>query len=1069
MRIERIEIGAFGPLRGVSLSLDKGPVTLMYGPNEAGKSTVLEFIRALLFGFQSKGGAGRYAPDPAVIQGGRLILKTGDGERFAVERWDRAAEGKGRPPAAGHVRVLYPDGSEGGERELSGLLGGMTPDVFRHVFAFGLTELQELGTLQHEEVSGFLYSAGLGVSGSAIRMAQRKLTQELEQLYRPRGRTPLINQALLRLAEAEERLRASKRQSEKYETLLLDERTLTERCEALEAALAELQRKNDELERLRQARPHAVRYGLARSELEELPEALELVAEDVLAREEALEAERERLASERDLLTLQSEETEAALAALSLDAAGRLCLLEQRQELEALHSRLAAYEETVRQQSEAAAETAHQRSELEGLLRRIGPGWTAAALEELPPIVLLKEEVSLFREEGRAWKQEQAALDGEHRRIRQELEAAEPAEELAAGRESGQWNAAERIGVAQRLLADWKEAQRELRHAGQRLHDLERLGAAAPEREAREEAGKGRLAPLLLAAAAVVLPAALLAAGEPVAAAVALALTAAGLALELGSRRLGRKAGAGRAERGRRLQREAGAAGGADAGLGIGPLEAHAAGLEARLGAELAALARAGFGRPAAWAAAGAGALPLPPEDIEPWLDALERQLRAGEARLAARREAEQRLAALEDQAARHARAGEPRAARWRDWLRAHALPEAASPDAALELLALAEAALAEQQRLRRLEARLSALAGEAAAFAAAAQQLLGPEAAAAGAGAALRARQLELRRALEREAEAAQLRARQDELRRKSALLAQQAGRVAERAAELYAAAGAADGPSLRRRCQQAQRRRELAAAARQEAAALRALLGEAWERALPELGGEGGFELDQAQAAVDAARDEQRRSLEEAREARGRMRFELERLAEGSQHAEALQLVEECRAEVLRLTGQWAVHALCQQLLTRTKSMFEQDKQPSVMRRASASFSRLTAGKYTRILSPIGEQRVLAELADGQLVETAKLSRGTAEQMYISIRFALIDEYAAAGVRLPMIIDDLFVNFDDERLMRGLELLGDVSERGQLLLFTCHQHVLQAYAGRFPSGSVVRLPAPGKPALAT
>lgn len=137
----------------------------------------------------------------------------------------------------------------------------------------------------------------------------------------------------------------------------------------------------------------------------------------------------------------------------------------------------------------------------------------------------------------------------------------------------------------------------------------------------------------------------------------------------------------------------------------------------------------------------------------------------------------------------------------------------------------------------------------------------------------------------------------------------------------------------------------------------------------------------------------------------------------------------------------------------------MYEHEKQPSVMQRASVYFERVTAGRYVRMLAPLGEQKVLAEKENGEQLDTVHLSRGTAEQMYLCIRFALADEYAASGIQLPLVIDDLFVNFDDERLGYGLDLLRSVAERHQLLLFTCHRHVLDAYASRFPAASVSRL----------
>uniref|UniRef100_UPI003569870E ATP-binding protein n=1 Tax=Paenibacillus sp. TaxID=58172 RepID=UPI003569870E len=289
--------------------------------------------------------------------------------------------------------------------------------------------------------------------------------------------------------------------------------------------------------------------------------------------------------------------------------------------------------------------------------------------------------------------------------------------------------------------------------------------------------------------------------------------------------------------------------------------------------------------------------------------------------------------------------------------------------------------------------------------------------------------------------------------------LLEQQQARVRERRRELYRAAGADSGEALRRLVRQALRRRELLGERRQEATALRTLLGEAWEPALEPLRNRSEHELEAETAALVEAIGDLRRRLEETREARSRARFEQERLADGRAHADLLQLAEERRAELAQLTKRWAVHALCSQLIVQTKRLFEHDKQPFVMQRASQDFAFITEGRFERMLAPIGEQRVIAQRQDGQLVETSRLSRGTAEQMYVCIRFALADEYAANGVRMPLVMDDLFVNFDDDRLARSLDLLQRVSERGQLLLFTCHRHVVDAYTARFTADSVVRL----------
>ncbi|WP_230876386.1 AAA family ATPase [Paenibacillus validus] len=530
MILERIDIQAYGSLREVTLHTDR-PVTLVYGPNEAGKSTVLEFIRTVLFGFTTRGGTTRYAPDPAVIQGGALTMRDAAGRRIRVERWDRSADGRGKTPAAGAVKVVFPDGTTGGETELAALVGGLTPELFRQLFAFGLSELQELGTLQSDEVSGFLYSAGLGLSGTAIQAAQKKLTQELEQLYRPRGRTPLVNQALRELAAVEERLRASRSEAESYRLLVEEGARLTERCGVLEAELERLQREAGELDRSRQALQFARRLEEVERELAALPGSLDEVPEDAVLREEAFEAELERLTTELDAVTLAANEAEAKLASLESGRERREAILARQAELESLLDRLAAYEEGKRQLAEAEAEEEQLGLGLERLLRRIGPGWSIETLDRLPSTVMLREQAAGFRDEWRAWQHEDALLAAEIRRLEGETavsneasarDGVEPPNPFAGGETAA--SALERVKTARRLFGEWKDAQREIRYAEQRLRDLERLGqGAAPDGEAAGSGASG--VPVIgVYALTLALPAALLLFRETTAAGVAFVL-----------------------------------------------------------------------------------------------------------------------------------------------------------------------------------------------------------------------------------------------------------------------------------------------------------------------------------------------------------------------------------------------------------------------------------------------------------------------------------------------------------------------------------------------------------------
>ena len=69
-----------------------------------------------------------------------------------------------------------------------------------------------------------------------------------------------------------------------------------------------------------------------------------------------------------------------------------------------------------------------------------------------------------------------------------------------------------------------------------------------------------------------------------------------------------------------------------------------------------------------------------------------------------------------------------------------------------------------------------------------------------------------------------------------------------------------------------------------------------------------------------------------------------------------------------------------------------------------------------------------------------TEQLSRGTAEQLYLALRFGLIEEFAQHAEPLPVVMDDILVNFDADRADRAASSIRDLAARHQVLYFTCH-----------------------------
>src|SRR5262249_2623955 len=117
-------------------------LNVFHGPNETGKSTLMSFVRSILFGFDRRGMPKRYEPLNGGVHGGWLDVR--------VEQRPIRLERK----AGRHVRgavTVYDGDATGSDPELEKLLGGTTRTLYHNVFAFGLEELEQFHTLQDTE------------------------------------------------------------------------------------------------------------------------------------------------------------------------------------------------------------------------------------------------------------------------------------------------------------------------------------------------------------------------------------------------------------------------------------------------------------------------------------------------------------------------------------------------------------------------------------------------------------------------------------------------------------------------------------------------------------------------------------------------------------------------------------------------------------------------------------------------------------------------------------------------------------------------------------------------------
>ncbi len=125
-----------------------------------------------------------------------------------------------------------------------------------------------------------------------------------------------------------------------------------------------------------------------------------------------------------------------------------------------------------------------------------------------------------------------------------------------------------------------------------------------------------------------------------------------------------------------------------------------------------------------------------------------------------------------------------------------------------------------------------------------------------------------------------------------------------------------------------------------------------------------------------------------------------------------------------------------------------YRREKQAPMLKRAGELFAILTCGSFQTLQLEFDDHDN-AQLAgirqDGRRVPVSGMSTGTADQLYLALRVAAVEDYLGHAEPMPFIADDLFINFDDKRAAAGFRVLGELAKKTQVLFFTHHEHLLE------------------------
>ncbi|EXS68220.1 ATP-binding protein [Sphingobium sp. Ant17] len=234
------------------------------------------------------------------------------------------------------------------------------------------------------------------------------------------------------------------------------------------------------------------------------------------------------------------------------------------------------------------------------------------------------------------------------------------------------------------------------------------------------------------------------------------------------------------------------------------------------------------------------------------------------------------------------------------------------------------------------------------------------------------------------------------------------------------------------------------------------------ATERAIIEAGD--GIGLEALIAAVDATDPDQVASqlttlgsrldelnalVDEAATAHGDARAKFATFDTGGTSAvDAAADAEQARSELEVLAEDYILKRAQAVMLKWAIEKYRERHQDPLLLRAGELFSTLTTGRYTTLkVDTDGPIPRLRGMRDDMrtMVDVDAMSEGTTDQLFLALRLAALEQSVAAGVGLPFLADDLFVNFDDRRAEAGFQVLAEVARSTQVLFFTHHPHLVQ------------------------
>jgi uncharacterized protein YhaN len=1028
MRIAEAHIDGFGNWKDLSLENIGDGVTVVYGPNEAGKTTLMQFMRTVLYGFSPQRRHRYLPPVHGGRPGGALAIVTGYGRSpdrtiesetslYKVLRHANLDDPNGY---LGDVTVVAPDGAIQGSGQLEQLLAGVDESTFSNVFALGLREIQELGSLDDTAAADHLYRLTGGLDRVSLIDVVRELHASRQRIVGGNDKKGQIDGLVSRRDKLREELRELSGRTDRWLKLAATRSELIEETKQLDKEIAQLEEQVRIIDVALQARE----LWTARSE--------------VIARLAKIGTPKEIRKKYVDLLKKYNDRIAASTAKVNEIKAARKKLIEEAKGVKINH---VVWSQATR--IEALTEHAGWVQTLEGQIERLkkelsgyetnlqtqtvsagSPGFdislanqqTIQALRR--PMKLISDEEERLESAKRNAEEAKAEYDALVAKIEQRL-----TEKNETDLQTALQNAGERIALYRRRI----QIEQRLDQIHHHQQDLEQYRDDLFERNIMPvwtTVGLGVVFAtgfmLILMSVFVLFEAFSLSGTSPA------ALGLIGFVLAVLS--AGGKVG---------LERQS--------GMKLDSVRKQLALLNRQHADVKQQREELDTQLPTA-----SGALDVRLQRAEEDLRRLEelvpqqaqREVLKGKADAAKRQETEAEAAVKEARG------------RYKAMLRSLGLPEGFSISTLRQHSQKGEELTQSRRQVEHVRDELVQRERELLSLATRIDQLMG-DIRVKPTSDRPQDRLAQLAKVVEEQRDSNLLKGdlrRQVRQHRREIEQATRLVKRDERSREaIFAKLGVRHEKDFHRAVQ---RWRQFRVYTKKHTSLSQRITTTLADRITEEqldaelVPHEDGIAEVRREAKLSRVR-EHRMHLGQLQERRGQAQAEMTMLADDRRYDEVKVELASLQQQIAEQMRRWQTLAATEHVLNSIRKNYETNRQPETLREASEYLKQLTGGHYVRIWTALEDRTLTVDDANNKPVRIDVLSRGTREAIFLSLRLALVNSFARRGAKLPLVLDDVLVNFDTGRVKAAAALLRDFAKqhKHQILMFTCHEHIMRIF----------------------